>query len=86
MKTILILALATLSLIEVPAVRACDSAVTASYCAPTLLCTKELCRSTECRWSVNSCGHRYSYEVTVVTFGRYFSDGSVERFTRSFRS
>ncbi len=88
MKTILALAIALFTFAATPATtQACDySVVTVGYCAPTVVCTKEICRHSYCRWATDYCGRRYSYEVTVITFADYYSDGSCQRYTRSFRS
>jgi hypothetical protein len=88
MKTIVILALATLPLIATPAASAsdCYRVVTVDYCAPRYVCTKEICRRTECRWACDRSGRRYSYEVTVITFADYYSDGSRRSYTRTYRA
>ena len=51
-----------------------------------MICTKEVCRRTECRWATTDCGRRYSYEVTVITYANHYSDGSRSLFTRTFRA
>jgi hypothetical protein len=87
MKAIAILVLATLSLAIAPATQARDNGYrSAAYCAPRLICTKEVCRRTECRWATDHCGRRYSYEVTVITYANHYSDGSRNVFTRTFRA
>ncbi len=76
MKTILaLLILAT----AIPAARA-------DYCQPYLVRTCEVCRSSECRYASDHCGRRYSYEVTVITYRSYYSNGSTATFTRSYRA
>lgn len=87
MKTILTLAFALFSFAAAPSVtQACDTYRTVSYCVPTLVCTREICRSIQCRYATDHCGRRYSYEVTVVTYANIYSDGSSQQYTRSFRS
>lgn len=56
------------------------------YCAPRYLCTKEVCRRTECRWAKDHCGRRYRYEVTVITFADHYSDGSRRTYTKIYRA
>jgi hypothetical protein len=76
MKTILtLLILAT----AIPAARA-------DYCQPYLVRTCEVCRNSECRWTTDHCGRRFSYEVTVITYRSYYSNGSTSTFTRSYRA
>lgn len=76
MKTLLtLLILAT----AVPAARA-------DYCQPYVVQTCVVCSRTECRWAVNSCGRRYSYEVRVVTYRSHYSNGQTSTFTRSYRA
>jgi len=88
-KTIAILALATMSLVAAPAAQASDRGcrtLTVDYCAPRYVCTKEVCRRTECRWGQDYCGRRYSYTVVVITFADYYSDGSRRSYTRTYRA
>ena len=54
-----------------------------SYCAPTYVCTRVICRNTECRYGYDHCGRRVSYYVTVVTYADYYSDGSSRTYTRT---
>src|SRR3954465_6151205 len=63
----------------------CAPVYTPIYCAPRLVCTKELCRHTECCWAYDSCGHAYSFEKVVITYENYYRDGSVRQYTRSYR-
>jgi hypothetical protein len=92
-KTIAILAIAiaTFTLAAAPAASAADcgyryGVVTVGYCAPRYVCTKEICRRTECRWATDHCGRRYSYMVTVITFADHYSDGSRRTYTRTYRA
>ena len=56
------------------------------YCAPVYVCTKELSRAKVCRYAYDSCGKKYSYHVTVVTYANYYSDGSFKTFTKTYRA
>jgi len=76
MKTILALLILATTL---PAARA-------DYCQPYLVRTCEVCRNSVCRYAYDHCGRRYSYEVTVITYRSYYSNGSTSTFTRSYRA
>ena len=87
-KSIVILVLATMSLITAPATQASDCGyrarnATIDFCTPRHVCTKELCRRTECRWAKDHCGRRVSFEVVVITFADFYSDGSSRTYTRT---
>ena len=87
MKTIAILALATLTLAAAPASHAAEYGYrTVGYCAPYIVCTKEVCRRTVCQYAYDHCGRRYSHQVVVVTYANHYSDGSTRTFIRSFRA
>ena len=87
MKTIVILALATLTLAAAPASNAAEYRYrTVGYCAPHVVSTKEVCRRAVCQYAYDHCGRRYSYHVVVVTYASYYSDGSSRTYTRSFRA
>ena len=58
----------------------------ADYCQPFVVRTCEVCRKTECRWAKDDCGRRYSYEVKVITYRSYLSDGATTTFTRVYRA
>lgn len=76
MKTLLtLLVLAT----AIPAAKA-DS------CAPFVTHTCVVSRKNECRWATDQCGRRYSYEVKVVTYRSYYSNGLTSTFTRAYRA
>lgn len=88
-------ALATLTLAAAPAAQAGDYAphthtrtVLVDYCAtaPRFLCTKELCRRTECRYALDHCGRRVSFQVVVITYADFYSDGSSRSYNRTYRA
>ncbi len=41
---------------------------------------------TECRWAAHYCGRRYSYEVKVVTYRNFYSNGQTSTFTKAYRA
>lgn len=57
-----------------------------SSCAPRYIQTREICRRYECRYATDHCGRRYSYQVTVVTYADYYSNGSKRSYTRVYRA
>jgi hypothetical protein len=89
MKTIAMLALATITLAAAPAASAadysCSYRVNVGYCAPYYVRTKEVCRRNVCKYAYDHCGRRYSYNVVVITYADIYSDGSSRSYTRSFR-
>ena len=98
MKTLAIVALAITGFTLAPTASAHDHGIKFSkqksfhnhhhsfHCAPTYVCTKEICRTTQCRYAYDHCGHKYIYHVTVVTYANYFSDGSYTTFQKSYRA
>ena len=85
MKTILLLALATASLISTaPSAKAGHCGY--DYCQPVFLGTRVLCRHCECRIGYDHCGRAYRYDVTVVTYADLYSDGSRNTYTRTYRA
>ena len=87
MKTLAILALAIAGFTFAPAAKAADYAYrTATHCAPVYVCTMEICRTTQCQYAYDHCGRQYSYHVTVVTYANYYSDGSYNTFTKTYRA
>jgi hypothetical protein len=88
MKYILAFAIASTGFVAAPAaLRANDCYYQPTYhCAPTYVSTKEVCRRTECRWATNYCGNRYSYQVVVITYADYYSDGSSKQYSRTTRA
>lgn len=83
LKTILILAaLSLLGGFAAPSAEAGGYRPARAACAPYYLRTCILASRLECRWAVDRCGHRYSYEVRVVTYADVYSDGSQRRYTR----
>jgi hypothetical protein len=78
MKTIALIAIALITTFATPAARA-------DYCRPYVTHTCVVDSRTECRWITDSCGRRYSYEITVVTYRSYYSNGETVTFTRSYR-
>ena len=57
-----------------------------SYCAPYRTSTCEIRQRSYCETAYDRCGNRYRFNVTVVTYRDYFSDGSSRTYTRSYRS
>ena len=92
MKTIAIVALAIAGFTITPTASALDHGFNHHHhnhsfqCAPTYLCTKEICRTTQCQYGYDHCGHQYVYHVTVVTYANYFSDGSYTTFKKVYRA
>ena len=89
MKSLAILALALAGFTFTPAASAADCGYTyrpVTHCAPVYVCTKEVCRTTKCLYAYDHCGRQYSYHVTVVTYANYYSDGSYNTFTKSYRA
>lgn len=98
MKTIVSLVIATLTFVAAPAAQALDlrpriTIVTSSscvpqhhhHCAPSYVCTKELCRHFQTQWVYDSFGSAYSVNVLVITYADYYSDGSARSYTRTYR-
>lgn len=88
MKNIAVLVLAVLGFAAAPATTHARSYYepVAQHCARRLVCTKEVCRHTQCRWATDHCGRSFSYHVTTVTYVNLYSDGSRETFTRTHRA
>lgn len=64
-----------------------------SYCAPQprhcesyKVCTKEVSRFCEQRYSLDHCGRRISFHVTVVVYRDIYSDGHFVTYQREFRA
>ena len=63
-----------------------------SSCRPVRHCevykvsTCEVNRCCHTKVAYDHCGRPYRYSVTVVTYRNYYSDGSSNTFTRSYRS
>lgn len=56
-----------------------------NHCAtPHRVRTIEVCRNRVCRTAYNSCGQRYTYHVTVVTYRDIYSNGSSRTYTRTY--
>ena len=55
-------------------------------CTPAYLCTKEICRRTECHYAYNHCGQRYAYHIIVITYADYYSNNTRRTYTRCYRS
>jgi hypothetical protein len=60
-------------------------AALAGHCAPHVTHTCVISRSTQCRWATDSCGHRFRYEVTVMVYRHYLSDGTSRTVRRTVR-
>ena len=65
---------------------------TPRYCEPVRHCevykvsTCEINRCCHQKVGYDHCGRSYYYTVTVVTYRNYYSNGSSDTFTRTFRS
>ena len=85
MKIVVVLALAL-------AITTCASQSASADCArtcygqPYVTHTCVVCAHTECRWAQDHCGRHYSYEVRVVTYRSYFSNGQTSTYTRTYRA
>jgi hypothetical protein len=79
MKTITLLAIALITACAAPSAKA-DS------CRPYITHTCVVHSRTECRWATDHCGHRYSYEVRVVTYRSHYSNGQSSTFTKTYRA
>ena len=67
--------------------KACDSwSATVSCRAPYRVSTCEVKRCSYCKTTYDRCGQAWQYTVTVVTYRDYYSDGSSQTYTRSYRS
>lgn len=55
-------------------------------CTPVYLHTCVIANRLECRWATDSCGHRYTYEVRVITYADVYSDGTQQLYTRVRRA
>ena len=100
MKTLAILALAIAGFTVAPSASALDFGFNKNknyssksyghnhheHCAPVFVCTKEIARSTQCRYAYDHCGRQISYHVTVVTYANYYSDGSYTTFSKTYRA
>ena len=65
---------------------AATPAVQAGHCTPYVTHTCVVQARTECRWAADHCGRRYSYEVRVVTYRAYYSNGGTATYTRTYRA
>jgi hypothetical protein len=79
MKTIAILAIALITACAAPSAKA-------DYCRPYITHTCVVHSRTECRWATDYCGRRFSYEVRVVTYRSYYSNGQSTTFTKTYRA
>ncbi|MDF1659183.1 MAG: hypothetical protein P1U58_16315 [Verrucomicrobiales bacterium] len=53
------------------------------HCTPYVVRTSEICRRCETRTGYRPCGSVYYYNVTVVTYRDYYSNGSSRTYTRT---
>ena len=79
MKTIAILAITFISACAAPSAQA-DS------CRPYITHTSVVHSRTECRWATDHCGRRYAYEMRVVTYRSFYSNGQSSTFSKTYRS
>ena len=79
MKTIAILAIALITATVTPSAKA-DS------CRPHITHISVVHSRTECRWATDHCGRRYSYEVRLVSYRSYYSNGRSSTFTKTYRA
>ena len=79
MKTIALLAIALITACAAPSARA-------DYCRPYITHTCVVHSRTEYRWATDHCGLRFAYEVRVVTYRSYYSNGQSSTFTRTYRA
>jgi hypothetical protein len=94
MKTLAIVALAITGFTITPTASAHDHGFKIQkhkhhhsfHCAPSYVGTKEICRTTQCRYGYDHCGHKFVYHVTVVTYANYYSDGSYTTFQKTYRA
>jgi hypothetical protein len=100
MKTIASIAIATLTLSAVPEIQAHDYSwknkkitihncapiphYKPHFCAPTLVCTKEISRCYHSRVGYDSHGCLIKYNVLLITYANYYSDGSSRTYTRTY--
>jgi hypothetical protein len=98
MKTIASLAIAALTIAASPAVEAHDHK---SHCgnnypiiigggfgvsfAPRYVSTRELYRTIQTQWGYDGYGNAFSYNVLVITYADYYSNGTSRTYTRSYR-
>lgn len=61
-------------------------AAKADHCRPYITHTCVVGSRTECRWATDYCGRRYSYQVRVVTYRSYYSNGQSTTFTKTYRA
>jgi hypothetical protein len=78
MKTIAILSLALITVTATPSAKA-------DYCRPYITHTCVLHSRTECHWATDHCGRRYAYEMRVVTYRSFYSNGRSSTFTKTYR-
>ncbi|WP_133796515.1 hypothetical protein [Prosthecobacter fusiformis] len=55
-------------------------------CQPVYSHTKVIACRTECRWALDHCGRRYSYEVKVVTYADVYTDGTLRTYTQEVQA
>jgi hypothetical protein len=98
MKTIASLAIAAFTIAASPAVQAHDhhhnscgnrpiiigGGFGVSF-APRYVSTRELYRTIQTQWGYDGYGNAYSYNVLVITYADYYSNGTSRTYTRSYR-
>ena len=97
MKTIASLAIAAFTFTALPAAQARDCHIdighriiisTGSFgvsYAPRYVSTRELYRTVQTQWAYDGFGNAYPYNVMVITYADYYSDGSSRSYTRTYR-
>jgi hypothetical protein len=98
MKTIASLAIAAFTIAASPAVQAHDhhhnscgnrpiiigGGFGVSF-APRYVSTRELYRTIQTQWGYDGYGNAFSYNVLVITYADYYSNGTSRTYTRSYR-
>lgn len=85
-KLIAALAFALTALAATPAVEAGSYRRSSNYCKPYVVRTCEVNRCRDKHTAYDSCGNRYCYYVTVVTYRACYRDGSSSKYTCSYLS
>ena len=57
----------------------------APSCAPRYVSTSEVYRTVQTQWAYDSFGNAYPYNVMVITYADFYSDGSSRSYTRTYR-
>jgi hypothetical protein len=55
------------------------------YVAPRYVSTTELYRTVQTQWAYDSFGNAFPYNVMVITYADYYSDGSSRTYNRTYR-